>query len=142
MIYLSKLQKGDIMYGIDSGSKPVVYTMIIDNIVRDDHFFTVTYNIKVLMPDKSYKFIEFHKSSKENSLIENKAYIKSLNKSIISEYNADNLFIVGFDKNVVINSYINNIKNHIRLLTETINRGKDNLIELNEKLNYIQKQEL
>lgn len=140
MIDLSQLKQGDTMYAINSGSKPIVYKMIIDSVISDEHIFTTTYNIKVMMPDNSYKFIEFHKPSKDNSLIENKAYIKSLNNSIISEYDKDNTFIVGFDKNTVINNYINDINKHILLIEETINRGKNNLVELNEKLNYIQKQ--
>lgn len=140
MIDLSKLKHGDLIYAINAGIKPNIYEMVIDDITCDEHVFSITYNIKVKIQNDTYKFIEFNIPMKSNSLIENKAYIKSLNDSIISEYKKENSFIIGFNKDIVINNYINDIKKHIELIEETINRGKLNLIELNEKLNYIQNQ--
>ncbi len=140
MIDLSQLKKNDIIYAINSGSHPIVINLFIDTVICDEKIFSKTYNIKVLLPDGSYKFIEFNKTLKSDNLIENKAYIKTLNNSIINLGDDSKTYIIGFDRDIVINNYINNIKKHIELVEETIKRGKTNLIELNEKLNFIQKQ--
>lgn len=140
MIDLSQLKKNDIIYAINSGSHPIVINLFIDTVICDEKIFSKTYNIKVLLPDGSYKFIEFNKTLKSDNLIENKAYIKTLNNSIINLGDDSKTYIIGFDRDIVINNYINSIKKHIELVEETIKRGKTNLIELNEKLNFIQKQ--
>lgn len=140
MIDLSQLKKNDIIYAINSGSHPIVINLFIDTVICDEKMFSKTYNIKVLLPDGSYKFIEFNKTLKSDNLIENKAYIKTLNKSIINLGDDAKTYIIGFDRDIVINNYINSIKKHIELVEETIKRGKTNLIELNEKLNFIKKQ--
>ena len=139
-IDLSALKKNDVLYAINSGYNPIIITLFVDSVVCDEKVFSNTYNIKVLMPDGTYKFIEFHKPSKTDHMIENKAYIKTLNDSIISEYDDKNSYIVGFDRNIVVKHYTDNIKKHIQCIETTIERGKNNLIELNEKLRYIEKQ--
>jgi hypothetical protein len=45
-----------------------------------------------------------------------------------------------FDKDILWQHYVNGLENSIKSIEEVIERGKQNLNELNKKLKYIKKQ--
>ena len=45
-----------------------------------------------------------------------------------------------FDKNILWKHYVDGLEKNIKSVEEVIEKGKQNLKELNEKLKYIQKQ--
>jgi len=141
--FAKDIKVNDILWTISEGIKPQLLPIIVTNIDIKKQVWTGYYNLTVKLPDGSDKFISLFDTS------ESRDYdvpwltdlLSTLDYSNYEELKNSEITIMAcFDKDALWSHYVKGLEQSIKSVEEVIEKGKKNLIELNEKLNYIKKQ--
>ena len=141
--FAKDIKVNDILWTISEGDKPQLFPLIVTNIDIKKMLWTGYYNLTVKLPDGSDKFISLFDTG------ERRDYDIPLLTDLLSTLDYSNYeeliksevtIMVCFDKNILWKHYVDGLEKNIKSVEEVIEKGKQNLKELNEKLKYIQKQ--
>ena len=141
--FAKDIKVNDILWTISAGIKPQLLPLIITNIDIKKMPWTGYYNLTVRLPDGSDKFISLFDTGERRDynvpLLTN--LLNALDYTSYEELKNSSITIMAcFDKDALWNHYIKGLEESIKSVEEIIEKGKKNLIELNEKLIYIKKQ--
>lgn len=137
--FAKDIKVNDILWIISEGDKPQLFPLIVTNINIKKMLWTGYYNLTVKLPDGSDKFISLFDTGERRDY--NIPFLTDLLDDL-KDYAHDNAITIMacFDKDKLLNQYVNGLKQSIKSVEEVIERGKHNLDELNKKLKYIKKQ--
>lgn len=138
--FAKDIKINDIIWAIQPGPKPQILPFIVININVRKLLFTGYYDLTLRFPDGSDKYISLFDTGERRDY--NNPFFTDLIDDLkdLSYDNGRRTIIASFDKESLLNDYIEGLEKHIKNVEEIIENGKKNLIELNEKLNYIKKQ--
>ena len=139
---IKDIKVNDILWLIAEGDRPQLLPLIIINIELKKLILTECYNLTVRFPDGSDKYISLFNDMKrdyDNPLLTD--LLPTLKYDWDDEISNDIIKgMICFDKDNLWKHYVNELENNIKYVEEVIERGKQNLKYLNEKLQYIKKQ--
>ena len=138
--FAKDIKTNDIIWAIQSGPKPQILPLIVININIRELLFTGYYDLTLRLPDGTDKYISLFDTGYRRDY--NNPFFTDLIDDLkdLSYDNGRKTIIASFDKESLLNDYIEGLEKQIKNVEEIIENGKKNLIELNEKLNYIKKQ--
>jgi len=141
--FAKDIKVNDILWTISEGDKPQLLPLIVTNIDIKKMLWTGYYNLTVKLPDGSDKFISLFDTGERRDY--NVPLLTDLLSTLdYSNYeelkNSEITIMACFDKDILWEHYVNGLENSIKSIEEVIERGKQNLNELNKKLKYIKKQ--
>lgn len=139
--FAKDIKVNDILWTISEGNKPQLLPLIVTNIDIKKMLWTGYYNLKLRMPDGSDMYASLFDTGKRQDY--DIPFMKTLFQTL--EYDWDdevyNISIMAcFDKDALWEHYVKGLESSIKTVEEVIERGKQNLNELNKKLKYIKKQ--
>lgn len=137
--FAKDIKENDILWTIAEGSKPQLLPLIVININIRKLLWTGYYDLTLKLPNGSEKILALF------DIGERKDYDKPFLCDLIDDFkdlaHDDAITIMAsFNKDNLCNQYIDGLKQSIKSVKDVIEKGKQNLIELTEKLNYINKQ--
>lgn len=137
--FAKDIKVNDILWTISGSDKPQLLPLIVTNINIKKMLWTGYYNLTVKLPDGSDRFISLFDTGERRDY--NVPLLTDLFDDL-KDYTHDNAITImaSFDKDKLWNQYVNGLKQSINTVKEVIERGKQNLEELNKKLKYIKKQ--
>ena len=137
--FAKDIKENDILWAISEGTKPQLLPLIIININVRKLLWTGYYDLTLRLPDGSEKFISLFDTGERRDY--DVPFLTDLFDDL-KDYTHDDAITImaSFDKDKLWNQYVNGLKQSIKSVKEVIEKGKQNLIELTEKLNYIKKQ--
>lgn len=141
--FAKDIKVNDILWTISEGDQPQLLPLIVTNIDIKKMLWGGHYNLTVKLPDGLDKFISlFDTGEKQDYNIPLLTdLLSTLDYSNYEELKNSEITIMAcFDKDKLWNQYVNGLKQNINAVKEVIERGKQNLEELNKKLKYIKKQ--
>ena len=141
--FAKDIKVNDILWTISEGIKPQLLPLIVTNIDIKKMVWTGHYNLTVKLPDGSDKYISLFDTGERRDydvpLLTD--LLSTLDYSNYEELKNSEITIMAcFDKDILWSHYVKGLEQSIKSVEEVIEKGKKNLIELNEKLNYIKKQ--
>jgi len=141
--FAKDIKVNDILWTISGGDKPQLLPLIVTNIDIKKMLWTVYYNLTVKLPDGSDKFISLFDTGERRDY--NVPLLKDLLSTLdYSNYeelkNSEITIMACFDKDILWKHYVDGLESSMKSIEEVIERGKQNLEELNKKLKYIKKQ--
>ena len=141
--FAKDIKVNDILWTISEGIKPQLLPLIVTNIDIKKMVWTGHYNLTVKLPDGSDKFISLFDTGERRDydvpLLTD--LLSTLDYSGYEELKNSEITIMAcFDKDALWNKYVEGLEQNIETVENIIENGKKNLIDLNEKLNYIKKQ--
>lgn len=141
--FAKDIKVNDIIWTISEGDKPQLIPLIVTNVDIKKMLWAAHYNLTVKLPDGSDKFISLFDTGKRRDynipLLTD--LLSSLDYSNYEEVqNKDITIIACFDRDILWKHYVDGLESSIKTVEEVIERGKQNLNELNKKLKYIKKQ--
>lgn len=141
--FAKDIKVNDILWTISEGTKPQLLGMIVIDIKIKKYPWTGYYKLKLRLPDGSEKYISLFDTGKARDydipLLTD--LLNSLDYHCYEELkNSSTTIMICFNKDTLWNHYVDGLEKSIKSVEEIIERGKKNLIELNEKLIYIKKQ--
>lgn len=139
--FAEDIKVNDILWTISAGDKPQLLPLIVINIDIKKMLWTGYYNLKLRMPDGSDMYASLFDTGKRQDY--DIPFMKTLVQTL--EYDWDDAahdisIMACFDKDALWKHYVKGLEDSIKTVEEVIERGKQNLKELNEKLKYMQKQ--
>lgn len=144
---MSKLAKdikvNDILWTISVGDRPQLLPLIIVNIDIKKSLWTGYYNLTVRLPNGEDRFVSLFDTGerRDYDIPFMTDLLNKLDYSTYEELKDSEITIMAcFNKDSLWKNYVEGLERNIKLVEETIERGKRNLIELGEKLNYIKRQ--
>ena len=141
--FAKDIKINDIIWTISEGPKPQLVPLIVTNIDIKKLLWTGHYNLTVKLPDGSDKYISLFDTGERRDydipLLTD--LLSTLDYSNYKELEKSEITIMAcFDKDALWNKYVEGLEQNIETVENIIENGKKNLIDLNEKLNYIKKQ--
>ena len=141
--FAKDIKINDILWTISEGPKPQLVPLIVTNIDIKKLLWTGHYNLTVKLPDGSDKYISLFDTGERRDydipLLTD--LLSTLDYSNYKELEKSEITIMAcFDKDALWNKYVEGLEQNIETVENIIENGKKNLIDLNEKLNYIKKQ--
>ena len=141
--FAKDIKINDIIWTISEGPKPQLVPLIVTNIDIKKLLWTGHYNLTVKLPDGSDKYISLFDTGERRDydipLLTD--LLSTLDYSNYKELEKSEITIMAcFDKDALWNKYVEGLEQNIKTVENIIENGKKNLIDLNEKLNYIKKQ--
>lgn len=141
--FAKDIKVNDILWIISAGDKPQLLPLIVINIDIKKMLWTGYYNLTVKLPHASDKFISLFDTGERRDY--NVPLLTDLLSTLdYSNYeelkNSEITIMACFDKDILWKHYVKGLESSIKTVEEVIEKGKQNLKELNEKLKYIQKQ--
>ena len=141
--FAKDIKINDIIWTISEGPKPQLVPLIVTNIDIKKNLWTGHYNLTLKFPDGSDKFMSLFDTGERRDynvpLLSD--LLPTLKYDFYDEISKDIINIMwSFDKDALWNKYIEGLEQNIKTVENIIEKGKKNLIDLNEKLNYIKKQ--
>ena len=141
--FAKDIKVNDILWTISEGDKPQLIPLIVTNIDIKKMLWTGYYNLTVKLPDGSEKFISLFDTGERRDY--NVPLLTDLLSTLdYSNYeelkNSEITIMACFDKDVLWKHYVDGLESSMNSIEEVIERGKQNLEELNKKLKYIKKQ--
>ena len=141
--FAKDIKINDILWTISEGPKPQLIPLIVTNIDIKKQLWTGYYDLTVKLPDGSDKYISLFDTGKKRDynipLLTD--LLPTLDYSNYEELkNSEIKIMCCFDKDALWNKYVDGLEQNIKIVENIIENGKKNLIDLNEKLNYIKKQ--
>ena len=141
--FAKDIKVNDILWTISEGDKPQLFPLIVTNIDIKKMLWTGYYNLTVKLPDGSDKFISLFDTGERRDydipLLTD--LLSTLDYSNYEELKNSEITIMAcFDKDVLWKHYVDGLESSMNSIEEVIERGKQNLEELNKKLKYIKKQ--
>jgi len=139
--FAKDIKVNDILWTISAGDKPQLLPLIITNIEEKKMLWTGYYNLKLRMPDGSDMYASLFDTGERQDY--DIPFMKTLVQTL--EYDWDDevhdiSMMACFDKDALWKHYVKGLEDSIKTVEEVIEKGKQNLKELNEKLKYMQKQ--
>ena len=139
--FAEDIKVNDILWTISAGDKPQLLPLIVIDIKEKKMLWTGYYNLKLRMPDGSDMYASLFDTGKRQDY--DIPFMKTLVQTL--EYDWDDevhdiTIMACFDKDALWKHYVKGLESSIKTVEEVIEKGKQNLKELNEKLKYIQKQ--
>ena len=141
--FAEDIKVNDILWTIGAGDKPQLLPLIVTNIEEKKMLWTGYYNLKLRMPDGSDMYASLFDTGKRQDydIPFMKTLVQTLEYDWDDEIKKETITIMAcFNKDALWKHYVNGLKDNIKYVEEVIEKGKQNLKELNEKLKYIQKQ--
>lgn len=158
--FAKDIKVNDILWTISGGDKPQLLPLIVTNIDIKKMLWTGYYNLTVKLPDGSDKFISLFDTGERRDynvplltdLLSTLKYdhqdinvladiLDKNDSTIYEEYKKSSITIMAcFDKDILWKHYVDELESSMKSIEEVIERGKQNLEELNKKLKYIKKQ--
>ena len=137
--FAKDIKVNNIIWTISEGDKPQLLPLIVINIDVRKLLWTGYYDLTLRLPDGSEKFISLFDTGERRDY--DVPFLTDLLDDL-KDYAHDNAITImaSFDKDKLWNQYVNGLKQSIESVKEVIEKGKQNIIELTEKLNYIKKQ--
>ena len=137
--FAKDIKVNNIIWTISEGDKPQLLPLIVINIDVRKLLWTGYYDLTLRLPDGSEKFISLFDTGERRDY--DVPFLTDLLNDL-KDYTHDNAITImaSFDKDKLWNQYVNGLKQSIESVKEVIEKGKQNIIELTEKLNYIKKQ--
>ena len=135
--FAKDIKVNNIIWTISGGDKPQLLPLIITNINVRKLLWTGYYDLTLRLPDGSEKFISLFDTGERRDY--DVPFLCDLLNDI-KNYNRDYVIMASFDKDKLWHQYVKGLKQSIESVEEVIEKGKQNLEELTEKLNYISKQ--
>ena len=141
--FAKDIKVNDILWIISEGIKPQLLPLIVINIKITKYPWTGYYKLKLKMPNGSDKYVSLFDNGDRRDydvpLLTD--LLESFDYDYDEEFKNSSITIMAcFDKDALWNYYVKGLEDSIKTVEEVIEKGKKNLIELNEKLNYIKKQ--
>jgi len=138
--FAKDIKVNDILWTISEGVKPQLVPLIVTNINIKKQLWTGYYDLTVKLPDGSDKYISLFDTGKRRDY--NIPLLTDLLPTLKCDWNDKDIISIMccFDKDALWNKYVKGLEDSIKNVEEVIEKGKKNLIELNEKLNYIKMQ--
>lgn len=141
--FAKDIKVNDILWTISEGNKPQLIPLIITNIDIKKMLWSRYYNLTVKLPDGTDKYMSLFDTGEKRDY--NIPWLTDLSNTLVyisyeELKNTETTILACFDKDVLWSYYVKGLEQSIKSVEEVIERGKKNLIELNEKLNYIKKQ--
>ena len=141
--FAKDIKVNDILWIISEGDKPQLLPLIIINIDIKKFLWTEYYNLTVRLPNGSDKYISLFDTGErrdyDTPILTD--LLPTLKYDWDDEIIKDRITIMCcFDKDKLWKNYIDGLENSIKSVKEVIEKGKQNLKNLNEKLKYIKKQ--
>lgn len=141
--FAKDIKVNDILWTISEGIKPQLIPLIVTNINIKKRLWTGNYDLTVKVPDGSDKYISLFDTGerRDYDIPWLTDLLSTLDYTSYEELkNLETTIMACFDKDALWNHYVKGLEQSIKSVEEVIEKGKKNLIELNEKLNYIKKQ--
>lgn len=137
--FAKDIKENDIIWTISAGDKPQLLPLIIKYINVRKLLWTGYYDLTLIMPDGEERFISLFDTGERRDY--DVPFLTDLLDDL-KDYSHDDAItmMACFNKDKLCHQYVNGLKQSINSVEEVIQKGKENLIELNEKLNYIEKQ--
>ena len=137
--FAKDIKVNNIIWTISEGDKPQLLPLIVTNINVRKLLWTGYYDLTLRLPDGSEKFISLFDTGERRDY--DVPFLTDLFDDL-KDYAHDNAItmMASFDKDKLWNQYVNGLKQSINTVKEVIEKGQQNLKELNKKLNYIEKQ--
>lgn len=137
--FAKDIKVNNIIWTISGGDKPQLLPLIVININVRKLLWTGYYDLTLCLPDGSEKFISLFDTGERRDY--DVPFLTDLLDDL-KDYSHDNAITImaSFDRDKLWNQYVNGLKQSIDTVKEVIEKGQQNLKELNKKLNYIEKQ--
>ena len=135
--FAKDIKVNNIIWTISGGDKPQLLPLIITNINVRKLLWTGYYDLTLRLPDGSEKFISLFDTGERRDY--DVPFLCDLLNDI-KNYNRDYVIMASFDKDKLWHQYVKGLKQSIESVKEVIEKGQQNLKELDKKLNYIEKQ--
>ena len=137
--FAKDIKVNNIIWTISEGDKPQLLPLIVINIDVRKLLWTGYYDLTLCLPDGSEKFISLFDTGERRDY--DVPFLTDLLNDL-KDYAHDNAITImaSFDKDKLWNQYVNGLKQSIESVKEVIEKGQQNLKELDKKLNYIEKQ--
>ena len=137
--FAKDIKVNNIIWTISEGDKPQLLPLIVINIDVRKLLWTGYYDLTLRLPDGSEKFISLFDTGERRDY--DVPFLTDLLNDL-KDYTHDNAITImaSFDKDKLWHQYVKGLKQSIESVEEVIEKGKQNLEELTEKLNYISKQ--
>ena len=137
--FAKDIKVNNIIWTISGGDKPQLLPLIVINIDVRKLLWTGYYDLTLRLPDGSEKFISLFDTGERRDY--DVPFLTDLLNDL-KDYAHDNAITImaSFDKDKLWNQYVNGLKQSIESVKEVIEKGQQNLKELDKKLNYIEKQ--
>lgn len=135
--FAKDIKVNNIIWTISGGDKPQLIPLIVTNINVRKLLWTGYYDLTLRLPDGSEKFISLFDTGERRDY--DVPFLCDLLNDI-KNYDRDYIIMASFDKDKLWHQYVDGLKQSIESVKEVIEKGQQNLKELNEKLNYISKQ--
>ena len=137
--FAKDIKVNNIIWTISGGDKPQLLPLIVININVRKLLWTGYYDLTLCLPDGSEKFISLFDTGERRDY--DVPFLTDLLDDL-KDYSHDNAITImaSFDRDKLWNQYVNGLKQSIESVNEVIEKGQQNLKELNKKLNYIEKQ--
>ena len=137
--FAKDIKVNNIIWTISGGDKPQLLPLIVININVRKLLWTGYYDLTLRLPNGSEKFISLFDTGERRDY--DVPFLTDLLDDL-KDYSHDNAITImaSFDRDKLWNQYVNGLKQSIESVNEVIEKGQQNLKELNKKLNYIEKQ--
>lgn len=138
--FAKNIKINDILWTISEGPKPQLVPLIVTNINIKKQLWTGYYDLTVKLPDGSDKYISLFDTGKRRDY--DIPLLTDLLPTLKCDWNDKDIISIMccFDKDALWNKYVEGLEKNIKIVENIIENGKKNLIDLNEKLNYLKKQ--
>ena len=141
--FAKDIKVNDILWTISEGEKPQLLPLIVTNIDIKKMLWTGYYNLTLKLPDGSDRFVSLFDTGERRDY--NVPMLTDLLPTL--EYDWDDeikketiTIMACFDKDVLWKHYVEGLENSMKTVEDVMEKCKQNLVDLNERLKYIKKQ--
>lgn len=141
--FAKDIKVNDILWTISEGEKPQLLPLIITNIDIKKMLWTGYYNLTLKLPDGSDRFVSLFDTGERRDY--NVPLLTDLLPTL--EYDWDDeikketiTIMACFDKDIIWKHYVDGLENSMKTVEDVMEKCKQNLADLNERLKYIKKQ--
>ena len=141
--FAKDIKVNDILWTISEGEKPQLLPLIVTNIDIKKMLWTGYYNLTLKFPDGSDKFVSLFDTGERRDY--NVPMLTDLLPTLEYDWNDEIkketiTIMVCFDKDILWKHYVEGLENNMKTVEDVMEKCKQNLAELTEKLKYIKKQ--
>ena len=137
--FAKDIKENDIIWTISAGDKPQLFPLIVKHINVRKLLWTGYYDLSLIMPDGTERIMSLFDTGERRDY--DVPFLSDLLDDLKNYAHDNDITIMAcFDKDKLWHQYVNGLKQSINTVEEVIEKGKENLNELYEKLNYIEKQ--
>ena len=141
--FAKDIKVNDILWTISEGEKPQLLPLIVTNIDIKKMLWTGYYNLTLKLPDGSDRFVSLFDTGERRNY--NVPILTDLLSTLdYSNYeelkNSEITIMACFNKKVLWKHYVEGLENSMKTVEDVMEKCKQNLADLNERLKYIKKQ--